>query len=84
MIVIKKSDQEEKFSYEKLGYSIRAANAETDEPLDIELLLAEFQNIIADNEYITTGQINIIVYGLLYAKGAEKTLHQYAQHKKYE
>lgn len=84
MIVIKKSDQEEKFSYEKLTFSIQTANADTDEPLDLELLVAEFQNIVADNEYITTGQINIIVYGLLYSKGAMKTLKNYADFKKYE
>lgn len=84
MIVIKKSDQEEKFSFEKLSFSIHSANADTEEPLDIELLMAEFQNIVANNEYVTTGQINIIVYGLLYAKGATKTLQNYAEFKKYE
>lgn len=84
MFVIKKSDQEEKFSYEKLTHSIQAANAGTDESIDIELLAAEFQNIVADSEYVTTGQINIIVYGLLYSKNAMKTLKNYAEHKKYE
>ena len=84
MIVMKKSDEQEKFSFEKLSRSIQSANSETDEPLDIGLLLAEFQNITADMEQITTGQINVIVYGLLYAKQATKTLEQYAQFKKYD
>ncbi|NLW80007.1 MAG: hypothetical protein GXY32_11455 [Ruminococcaceae bacterium] len=84
MIVVKKSDAEEKFSFEKLGKSIQAANADTNEPLDIPLLFAEFQNIVADNEYITTGQINVVVYGLLYSKNAMQTLKNYADFKKYE
>ncbi len=83
MDVIKKSDEQEKFSLEKLAHSIRAANREAEEPLDIELLLAEFQNIVFDIETITTGQINVIVYGLLYAKGAHKTLQSYANFEKY-
>ncbi|MDL2327098.1 hypothetical protein LJC64_00340 [Ruminococcaceae bacterium OttesenSCG-928-A11] len=84
MVVLKKSDVEESFSAEKLAQSIRAASAEAEEPLDIELLLAEFKNIVADMEQITTGQINVIVYGLLYAKGATKTLERYASHKGYK
>ena len=83
MIVIKKSDEEEKFSFEKLSGSIRAANEGTDESFDIELLLAEFQNLVVDNEYITTGQINVIVYGLLYSKNAMQTLKNYAEFRKY-
>ena len=81
MIVIKKSDQEEKFSFEKLSHSILAANEGTGESLDIELFMAEFQNIVADNDYITTGQINVIVYGLLYSKNAMGTLKNYAGFK---
>lgn len=84
MIVVKKSDAEEKFSFEKLGASIQSANADTNEPIDVTLLLAEFQNIVADSEYITTGQINVIVYGLLYSKDATQTLKNYAEFKKYE
>ncbi len=84
MTVIKKSDEAEKFSIEKLGRSILAASQEAEEPLDIELLLAEFQNIVFDSETITTGQINVIVYGLLYAKGAHKTLQCYADFGKYD
>ncbi len=84
MIVLKKSDVEEPFSYEKLILSIKAANDETDEALDIELLIAEFQNIVADMEQITTGQINVIVYGLLYAKKATQTLEHYSKFKQYD
>ena len=82
MFVIKKSDEQEKFSLEKLVHSVAAANAETDESLDLDLLAAEFQNIVADMEYITTGQINIIVYGLLFSKGAMQTLQHFAGFKK--
>ncbi|MFV0414361.1 MAG: ATP cone domain-containing protein [Oscillospiraceae bacterium] len=82
MVVIKKTDQQENFSYEKLANSVRAANAETGEPLDVELLLMEFQNLVANNDYVTTGQINVIVYGLLYAKNALQTLKNYAEYKK--
>lgn len=84
MNVIKKSDVQEPFSFEKLGRSIQVANKEADEPLDISLLLAEFQNIVADMEQITTGQINVIVYGLLYSKKATKTLESYAGFKQDE
>lgn len=84
MDVVKKDDQQEKFSFEKLGRSIQAANAETQEPLDIALLLAEFQNLVVDKEFITTGQINVIVYGLLYSKNALETLERYSGFKKYE
>ena len=81
MDVLKKSDQQEKFSYEKLAFSIGAANADTGEALDIELLLAEFQNIVADKEFITSGQIYVIVCGQLYAKGALNTLKKYSEYK---
>lgn len=81
MIVIKKSDQEEKFSFEKLTRSILAANEGTDEPLDTELLMAEFQNIVANNDYLTTGQIKVIVYGLLYSKNVMATLKNYSEYK---
>ncbi|MDL2294950.1 hypothetical protein LJC60_10090 [Ruminococcaceae bacterium OttesenSCG-928-D13] len=84
MVVLKKSDVEEKFSPEKLAHSILTANSETEESLDVQLLLAEFQNIVADMEQITTGQINVIVYGLLYSKSATETLAHYAEFKKYE
>ena len=84
MDVIKKSDVLEKFSYEKLTHSILVANAETGEELDVQLLVAEFQNIVADMEQITTGQINVIVYGLLYAKNALKTLENSSGYKKYD
>lgn len=89
MVVIKKSDQQEKFSYEKLARSVASANEEANaadagEALDVELLIAEFQNIVADKEYITTGQINIIVYGLLFSKGALQTLKNYAGFKQYD
>ena len=81
MVVIKMSDQEEKFSLEKLARSISAANADTNEPIDLEMIMAEFQNLIVDNEYVTTGQIKIIVYGLLYSKKAMNTLKNYAEFK---
>lgn len=83
MVVIKKSDVEEKFSIDKLTASIRAASAEAGEPLDVELLLAEFQSLVVNNEYITTGQINVIVYGLLFSKNAMQTLKDYVEFKKY-
>lgn len=83
MMVLKKSKEEEKFSYEKLTRSILAANEGTGETLDTELLVAEFQNIVMDKEDITTGQINVIVYGLLYSKRAIKTLENYAEYKNY-
>lgn len=81
MVVIKKSNEEQPFSIEKLALSIKAANMNTDEPLDVELVVAEFRSIIVDNDYITTGQIAVVVYGLLYSKGAFKTLYNFAKYK---
>lgn len=81
MYVIKKSDEKEKFTYEKLSRSIQAANENTGEDIDIALLLAEFMNIVVDKSDVTTGQINVIVYGLLFSKGALKTLKNYAEYK---
>lgn len=84
MIVIKKSDKQEKFSFDKLSLSIRAANANTEDSLDIPLLIAEFQNIIVEKDYITTGQINVIIYGLLYSKKAFQTLKNFSEYTKYK
>ena len=82
MKVIKKSGKQEEFSVKKLLNSIRAANAGTDEPLKPALIEAEFQQIIKGKELITTQQIDIIIYGLLYSKGLAGTLENYITYEK--
>lgn len=82
MVVIKASDNQEEFSFHKLNVSIKAANENTDEPLDIDLLKAEFQTILLDKEFITTGEIKVIVYGLLWKNNAVKTLKNYTDFRK--
>lgn len=82
MTVIKKSGQKEDFSSEKLTHSILAANAKTDEPLEVSALTAEFRQIVSGKELITTQQIDVIVYGLLYSKGLMKTLLKYVSYDK--
>lgn len=79
MIVIKMSREEEQFSLDKLSQSIGAAHADTEEALDIDLLVAEFQSIIVDKDFLTTGQVKAIVCGLLYVKNALQTLENYAK-----
>jgi len=82
MKVIKKSGKQEEFSVKKLLNSIRAANEGTDEPLKPTLIEAEFQQIIKGKELITTQQIDIIIYGLLYSKELFKTLDKYITYEK--
>ena len=82
MLVFKKSDVQEEFSSDKLAHSILTANAKTEEAIDIKLLMAEFKNIVMDKEDITSGEIEVIVYGLLYSKGAVQTLESYSEYKK--
>ena len=82
MLVYKKSDVQEEFSADKLARSILSANSETEETIDINLIMAEFRSIVIDKEDITSGEISVIVYGLLYSKGAVQTLEKYAEHKK--
>jgi len=82
MTVIKKSGKKEVFSIEKLSNSIKAANAKTDEYLEASTLTAEFRQIVSGKELITTQQIDIIVYGLLYSKGLMKTLIAYISYDK--
>jgi len=82
MTVIKKSGRKEEFSVEKLLHSITSANAKTDELLTINTLVAEFQQIISGKDRITTQQIDIIVYGLLYSKGLLKTLINFISYDK--
>lgn len=82
MTVIKKSGKKEDFSVEKLSGSITAANAKTDEPLEISALIAEFRQIVNGKELITTRHIDIITYGLLYSKGLMKTLLKYISYDK--
>jgi len=82
MIVIKKSGKREELSMGKISRSIRAANAGTDERGNIASLLEEFQEIVKEKKFITTRQIDIIVYGLLYSEGLLKTLVKYITYDK--
>lgn len=82
MTVIKKSGRKEEFSPEKLSHSIKAANAKTNELLEISTMLAEFRQIVSGKELITTKQIDIITYGLLYSTGLLQTLINYVSYDK--
>lgn len=81
MVVIKRSREEEPFSREKLSLSIKAANRDSGEAIDDDLIAAEFQNIVMDKDFVTTGQITAIICGLLYTKGMLKTLENYGKPK---
>lgn len=82
MTVIKKSGKKEEFSADKLFHSIKAANAQTNETINISAILGEFQQIVSGKQLVTTGQIDIIVYGLFYAKGHLQTLMTYVSYDK--
>lgn len=82
MTVIKKSGKKESFSAEKLSHSIQSANLSTDEPLNLPMMIVEFQQIVKGKDLMTTQQIDIIVYGLLYSKGLLKTLMQFVAYDK--
>lgn len=82
MNVIKKSGRKEEFSLEKLKHSLQAANAFTDEPLNINAVVQDFHQIVSGKDLITTHQIDIVVFGLLYAKNAVKTLLSYHSYDK--
>lgn len=74
MTVIKKSGKKEDFSPDKLSSSIKKANEKTEEAIDVDSLVADFNRIVNGKELIATKQIDIIVYGLLYSKGWLQTL----------
>lgn len=85
MIIIKKSGKKEDFSVEKLTNSIVAASKEANEPIDertLKRIIAEFQLIVKGKNLITTQQIDVIVYGLLYSKGYYGTLNHYVSYHK--
>lgn len=80
MIVIKKSGMREDFLPDKLRQSMRYANQRTEETIDIDALMEEFEEIIAEKETITTRQIDVIICGLLYSKGLIQTLVSYVSY----
>lgn len=82
MTVIKKSGKKEEFLVEKWSNSIKTANIKTEEPLEISNLRTDFLQIVRGKRLITTQQIDIITYGLLYSKGLLKTLIQYISYDK--
>ncbi|BDF57498.1 hypothetical protein CE91St36_03150 [Christensenellaceae bacterium] len=82
MIVVKKSGLTEEFSLGKLRHSVRSANLNTDESIYLPGLLASFQQIIEEKSQITSEQIDIILFGLLYSKGHMRTLLNYVSYEK--
>jgi len=82
MTVVKRSGNHEEYSSKKLANSIRAANQDSGEPLKATFLVSELEQILSGKELITTQQIDIIIYGLLYSKGLVKTLEQYISYDK--
>lgn len=82
MTVIKKSGRKEEFSEVKLANSIRAANEKTEEIMNVDSLVYEFVRIASGKDLMTTRQIDIIVYGLLYAQGHLKTLLSFISYDK--
>lgn len=82
MTVVKRSGKHEEYSSKKLASSMRAANNETGEPLKASFLVSEFEQIVSGKELITTQQIDVIIYGLLYSKGLLKTLEKYISYDK--
>lgn len=82
MTTIKKSGAKEEFLEYKLSNSIDAANRGTDESLNLKMLMADFYQIAKGRDEISTREIMIIVYGLLYEKGLVKTLESYSTYEK--
>lgn len=82
MTVVKRSGKHEEYSTNKLANSIRSANEGTGEPLKVTFLLSEFEQIVKGKELISTQQIDIIIYGLLYSKGLLQTLDNYISYDK--
>ena len=77
MTVIKKAGHKEEFSPEKLSNSLHLANQNTDEQIDVNSLSVDFYRIVEGKAFITTEQIDIIIFGLLYSQGFQKTLSSY-------
>lgn len=85
MTIVKKSGKKEEFSADKLSKSIAAAFADDGAPLeDQELreIVLEFQQIVSGKNLITSQHVDIIVNGLLYAKGYFGVLEQYVSYGK--
>lgn len=82
MTIIKRSGRKEEFQEYKLSNSIDAANRGTGESLSLKTLMADFEQIIKGNKELSTREIVIIVYGLLYEKGLIKTLESYSTYEK--
>lgn len=74
MTVVKKQGMKEEYSSEKLANSLKRANAETEEAMDVNSLLVDFYRIVEGKAFIETKQIDVIVCGLLYTYGLLKTL----------
>lgn len=77
MTVIKKSGKKEEFSMGKLTQSLKYANQRTEEEMNISALEGDFNRIVEEKTVITTKQIDVIIYGLLYSKGLLQTLVSY-------
>lgn len=77
MKVVKKSGKVEEYLPGKLADSVRKANEKTEEVIDVDGLLRDFARIAEGKEHISTGDIDIITYGLLYSKGFHQTLLTY-------
>lgn len=77
MTVIKKAGKKEEFSPEKLAKSLEMANQGTGEDINVNDLSVEFYRIVEGKAFITSHQIDILIYGLLYYYGFAKTLESY-------
>lgn len=84
MMIIKKSGRKEEFAPEKILRSIAAASDEAKEPLtesDLNIILADFRQIVSGKNLITSRQVAIIVCGLLYSKSHFKTMEKYMSYQ---
>lgn len=82
MTVIKKSGKKEEFSPEKLANSLTHAGKDAAQEIDAKSLLLEFGRLVEGKKLITTRQIDIIVYGLLYSQKLTATLEAYTSYDK--
>lgn len=78
MVVIKRSGGREKFSMDKLSNSLRYANHMTGEDMDVDALAAEVNRIVDKKDIITAQEIEVILCGVLNAKGFFQTLIAYS------
>lgn len=85
MLIIKRSGKTEEFSIDKIRAALAACSDEADQPFnesDLKRLTADLEQIISGKESLTTGQIVVIVAGILYTQGYFGALEHYLSYNR--